>query len=63
MRKTIITAIIFGLIAVLFFVIKKGADIKTEHLDKTGQLKEDTSKNMPLFEFKTLDGDIFQNII
>jgi peroxiredoxin len=59
MRKTTIIAIILTLITVLFFVIKKGVDIKTAHLDKTEHLKEETSKNIPLFEFTTLEGGIF----
>jgi peroxiredoxin len=59
MRKIIIIAIILGLLTILFFVIKKGVDIKTAHKDKTEHLKEETSKNMPLFEFTTLEGGIF----
>ena len=59
MRKTIIVAIILGLITVLFFVIKKGIDINTKNLYKSEHLKEDTSKNMPLFEFTTLVGANF----
>tara|TARA_R110001583_G_C5666833_1_gene410283 strand:- start:4672 stop:5220 length:549 start_codon:yes stop_codon:yes gene_type:complete len=59
MRNTIIFTIIFGLLIVLFFVFKKGLDVKTEHSEKTEYLKEDTSKNMPLFEFTTLEGAIF----
>jgi peroxiredoxin len=59
MKKTIIIAIILGLLTVLFFVIKKGLDIKTEHKDKIEDLKKNTSKNIPLFEFTTLEGGIF----
>ncbi len=59
MRKILIISIIFGLITVLFIVIQKGFQTSVKHTEKKEVSDKKKSKKIPLFEFSTINGEVF----